>query len=126
MYISKAENAEKNINHEFWRKMFCLVAITFASPKVSVTTSKQVLEEKRRVLWVSKLFQINLAFLDVRSVIVISIIYHWFFLFKFFSILLRGWLLVNFTRYMRYWDDLSVTQLLVRRMGHLKKDRLVE
>ena len=28
------------------------------------------------------------------------------------------------TRYMRYWDDLSLTQLLVGRIGHTKKDRL--
>ena len=34
-------------------------------------------------------------------------------------------MLVNLTRFVRYWDDLSVTQLLVRRMGHLKKDRVV-
>ena len=37
-----AENAEKSGNHEFWRKMFCLVAITYTSPKVSVTANKQV------------------------------------------------------------------------------------
>ena len=30
------------------------------------------------------------------------------------------------TRYMRYWDDLSLTQLLVGRIGHPKKDRLAE
>ena len=30
------------------------------------------------------------------------------------------------TRYMRYWDDLSLTQLLVRSIGHSKKDRLAE
>ena len=35
-------------------------------------------------------------------------------------------MLVNLTRCMRYWDDLSVTQLLVRRMGHLEKGRLAE
>ena len=28
--------------------------------------------------------------------------------------------------YMRYWDDLSLTQLLVGRIGHPKKDRLAE
>ena len=33
---------------------------------------------------------------------------------------------VNFTRCMRYWDDLSVTQMLVRRMGHPEKGRLAE
>ena len=32
-------------------------------------------------------------------------------------------MLVNLTRCMRYWDDLSVTQLLVRRMGRPKKGR---
>ena len=32
----------------------------------------------------------------------------------------------SLTRCMRYWDDLSVTQLLVRSMGHLKKDGLAE
>ena len=30
------------------------------------------------------------------------------------------------TRYMRYWDDLSLTQLLVGHMGHHRKDRLAE
>ena len=30
-------------------------------------------------------------------------------------------MLVNLTRCMKYWDDFSVTQFLVRRMGHLKK-----
>ena len=42
LHKSKAENAEKNSNHEFWRKMFCLVVITFTFPKVSVTASKRV------------------------------------------------------------------------------------
>ena len=35
-------------------------------------------------------------------------------------------MLTNLTRCMRYWDDLSVTQLLVRRMGHLEKGGLAE
>ena len=35
-------------------------------------------------------------------------------------------MLVNLTRCMRYWDDLSVTQMLLRRMGHLEKGRLAE
>ena len=35
-------------------------------------------------------------------------------------------MLVNLTRCMRYWDDLSLTQLLVGRIGHPKKDRLAE
>ena len=30
-------------------------------------------------------------------------------------------MLVNLTRCMRHWDDLSVTQLLLRRMGHLER-----
>ena len=30
------------------------------------------------------------------------------------------------TNFMRYWDDLSLTQLLVGRIGHPKKDRLAE
>ena len=47
LYKSKAENAEKSSNHEFWRKMFCLVAITYTSPKVSVTARKRFLEKKR-------------------------------------------------------------------------------
>ena len=42
VHKSKAENAEKNSNHEFWRKKFCFVAIIFTSPKISVTASKQV------------------------------------------------------------------------------------
>ena len=49
--------------------MFCLVAITFASPKVSVTASKQVPRREG----VSKLFQINLECLDLRLVIDINI-----------------------------------------------------
>ena len=32
----------ENINHEFWIKMFCLVAITSTSPKVGMTASKLV------------------------------------------------------------------------------------
>ena len=60
----------ENINHEFSRKMFCLVTITFASPKVSVTASKQF---PRRLPAVLKLFQINLAFLDVRLFTDISV-----------------------------------------------------
>ena len=52
----------------------CLVAITSASPKVGVTASKLVpIREKMGFQGVSKLFQINLAFLDVRSVIDVSI-----------------------------------------------------
>ena len=35
-------------------------------------------------------------------------------------------MLVNLTRCMGYWDDLSVTQLLARRMGHLEKGRPAE
>ena len=34
-------------------------------------------------------------------------------------------MLVNLTRCVRYWDDVSVTLLLVRRMGHLEKGRVV-
>ena len=49
--------------------MFCFVAITFTSPKVSVTASKQVPKgEKTGVLGASNLYQINLAFLKVRLV----------------------------------------------------------
>ena len=33
---------------------------------------------------------------------------------------------MNLTRCMRYWDDRSVTQLLVRRMEHLKENRPAE
>ena len=40
--------------------------------------------------------------------------------------LLRGWLLEIMTRYMRYWDDLSLTQLLVGRIGHPKNNILAE
>ena len=46
VYTSKIENAEENCNHEFWGKMFSLVAITFTSLKVSVTVSKQVLRKE--------------------------------------------------------------------------------
>ena len=64
-------------------------------------------------------------FLDVRLVIDISINIFLGFLFLFifvvFSVLLRSLLLVNLNRCMRYWGNLSVTQLLVRRMEHLKK-----
>ena len=53
-------------------------------------------------------------------------IFGFYYLKGFFAILLRGLLLVILTRCMRYWDDLSVTQLLVRSMRHLKKHRLAE
>ena len=36
----KGRNRRENINHEFWRKIVCLVAITSASPKVGVIASK--------------------------------------------------------------------------------------
>ena len=35
-------------------------------------------------------------------------------------------MLVSLTRCMRFWDDFSVAQLLVRRMGHLRKGRPAE
>ena len=47
LYKSKAENAEKSSNHKFWRKMCSLVAITYTSPKVSVTANKLVPREKK-------------------------------------------------------------------------------
>ena len=47
-FKSKAENAEKSGNHEFWRKMFCLVAITYTSLKVSVTANKRVPRKKKK------------------------------------------------------------------------------
>ena len=50
LYKSKAENAEKSDNHEFWRKMFCLVVITYTSPKVSVTAINGPLEKKEEGL----------------------------------------------------------------------------
>ena len=50
LYKSKAENAEKSGNHEFRRKMFCLVAITYTSPKVSATANKQVPRKKEEGL----------------------------------------------------------------------------
>ena len=73
----------------------------------------------------------NRLSVDVRLVIGVSITISLVFLFYvffvvLFLILLRGSMLVNLTRCMRYWDDLSVTQILARRMGHLKKGRLAE
>ena len=47
LYKSKAENVEKSGNHEFWRKMFCLVPITYTSPKLSVTANKRVPRKKK-------------------------------------------------------------------------------
>ena len=35
VHKSKAANAEQSSNHVFWRKMICLVAITFTVPKVA-------------------------------------------------------------------------------------------
>ena len=32
----------KIVNHEFWRKVFCLVAITFTSLKVSLAASRHL------------------------------------------------------------------------------------
>ena len=132
LYKPKAENAEKSSNHEFWRKMFCSVASTYTSPKVCVTASKQVLRKKRGYwgikIW--NMYQINLTFLGVRSVSHIRVyIFFLFWYFNFFSMCknwLRGWLLERMTRYMRYLDDLPLTQLLVRRIGHPKKDILAE
>ena len=37
----------KIVNHEFWRKVFCLVVITFTSLKVSLAGSRHLLEEKK-------------------------------------------------------------------------------
>ena len=58
LYKSKAENSEKSGNHEFWRKMFCLVAITYTSQKVTVTANKRVPRKKRRG---SEEFQIEIC-----------------------------------------------------------------
>ena len=94
-YLSR--NRRESINHEFWMKMFCLVAITSTFPKAGMTASKLV-PRKDGVPWVSKLFQINLTFLDVSLVISVSkdiflvfSFFYVFFLFCFFLIsLLRG------------------------------------
>ena len=68
----------------------------------------------------------DLAFLDDRLVTGVSINIFLVFLFHVYILLLfvvffffggGGSMLVNLTRCMRYWDDLSVTQLLVRCMG---------
>ena len=53
-------------------------------------------------------------------------ILHFFWFFSMSKNLLRGSLLEIMTSYMRYWDDLSLTQLLVGRIGHPKKDGLAE
>ena len=48
---------KKIVNHEVWKKIFCSVAIMFASPKVSVTASKSKQvprREKNGVLGVPK------------------------------------------------------------------------
>ena len=137
LYKSKAE---KSGNHEFWRKMFCLVAITYTSPKVSVTANKRVPRKKKRrgsegfQIWY--MYQINLTLPRIRLVsnirVYVCIYIYLFWYLKFFFVfsmcknLLRGWLLEIMTRYMRYWDDLSLTQLLVGHIGHPKKDRLAE
>ena len=65
-YTSKAVNAEKN-SYEFWGKIFCLVAITLTSQKVSVTASKQVPGKEK----------ISLVFLILRSVSSNSIYIFW-------------------------------------------------
>ena len=75
-------NRRENINHEFWIKNVCLVAVTSTSPKVGVTASKLVPRKRKDgVLGVSKLFQINLTFLNVRLAIGVSIDIFLFFLF---------------------------------------------
>ena len=92
-------------------------------------TASKLVPRKGGILGVSKLFQIDLAFPDVRLVIGVNINFwssYFIYILFLFSVLLWGCMLVNLTRCMRYWDDLSVTQLLVRRMGHLKKIRLAE
>ena len=78
--------------------MFCLVAITSTSPKVGVTASILVPRKDKipGILGVSKLFQINLTFLDVRLVISVSIdiflffFFYVFFCFQFLNIIVTG------------------------------------
>ena len=40
VYTLKNENGKEVVNHDFWRKISCLVAIKFTSLKVSMTASK--------------------------------------------------------------------------------------
>ena len=72
---------ERNIIHEFWIKNVCLVPITSTSPKVDVTANKLVPRIEKWSPRGSKLFQINLTFLDVRLVISVSIAIFLVFLF---------------------------------------------
>ena len=68
------------------------------------------------------MYQINLTFLIVRLVIAKFFVVVFFYVKK----LVTGLTVREKTRYMTYWDDLSLTQLLVGRIGHPKKDRLAE
>ena len=69
-------------------------------------------------------------FLDVRLVIDISIniflVYLFYNFFAFVFSAVAGLAVSEFNQSMRYWDGLSVTQLLVKRMGYLKKGRVAE
>ena len=75
VHKSKAENAEKNSNHEFWKKKICFVAIIFTSPKISVTPSKQVPRRDKMGGGGGglKLYQISFALLKARLVNIFSI-----------------------------------------------------
>ena len=81
------------------------------------------------VLGVSELFQLHLTFLDVRLVIGVSIdifLVFLFFFVIFLNIIVTGLNVSQFNQMVRYWDGLSVTQLLVRHMWPLGKGRLAE
>ena len=73
-----------------------LVAITFASPKVSVIARKQV-PRRDGVPGVSELFRNNLVFLDVGLVNDISII-HFYFSVYFFSNIVTGLAISEFNQ----------------------------
>ena len=58
MYTHLSRKRRENINHEFWIKMFCLVAITSTSTKVGVTASKLVpIKEKMECLGFQNYFK---------------------------------------------------------------------
>ena len=66
MYTSKAEIAEKNV---------CLVAVTYTSPKVGVTSANKLVPRKEKMEFqgFQNYLKIDLAIPDVKLVICVSI-----------------------------------------------------
>ena len=69
--------------------------------------------------------------MDIILVLLFYVVFFWGGGLLFFFIIVTGLNVSEFNRMYEIlgsgiWDDLSVTQMLVRCMGHLEKDRLAE